>query len=292
MVGELRVETDPPGAQVYLDGKSAGVSPYEEKDLSPGPIKVRVMKEGYETWERDVKVEPGKRLEVLANMKEKKAVAPPLPPTPPPPPEAKPVVPKEKEVKPEESPKISKETDLSKMRYDAPVWKVGNKWHYRNPDRGNTWMDEVIEVKNDVYIFKGAGRKDLLAFDKKTMNVVYLIGPDKKERKINDNDPFRYLNFPLFVGKKWVVNTKNNSSSFLGEFQVEGAEEVQTPAGKFMAFRIHLKQTNLSSKRTGWIRYWYSPEVRYRVKMEIDKSGYWARIARIMDNEMIGYELK
>jgi hypothetical protein len=289
--GELRVETEPPGAQVYLNGKSAGVSPYEGKDLSPGPVKIRVMKEGYETWERDVKVEPGKRLEVLANMKEKKVMAPPPPPTPPPPPAAKPVAPKEKEVKPEESPKISKETDLSKMRCDAPVWKVGNKWYFRNPGRGNTWVYEVIEVKKDVYILIIAGRKDLLAFDKKTLNVVYSIDTDKKETKIT-NDPFRFLNFPLFVGKKWVVNTKEGSSSFSGEFKVEGAEEVQTPAGRFMAFRIQLKQTNLSSKRTGWIRYWYSPEVGQRVKQEVEKSGYWSRIARIVDFEITGYELK
>ena len=94
------------------------------------------------------------------------------------------------------------------------------------------------------------------------MNVVYLIGPDRKETKItNDKDPFRFLNFPLFVGKKWVVHSKEGSSSFSGEFQVEGVEEVQTPAGRFMTFRIHLKQTNLSSKRaagfgTGTLRRW------------------------------------
>ena len=79
-VGEVRVETEPPGAQVYLDGKSAGVSPYEGKDLSPGPMKVRVTKEGYEPWEKNVTVEAGKRVEVLANMKEKKVEVPPPPP--------------------------------------------------------------------------------------------------------------------------------------------------------------------------------------------------------------------
>jgi hypothetical protein len=59
-----------------------------------------------------------------------------------------------------------------------------------------------------------------------------------------------------------------------------------------VTFRIHLKQTNLSSKKTGWIRYWYAPEVGQRVKQEIDKSGYWAKITWLVDNEMIAYELK
>ena len=290
-VGELRVETEPPEARVYLDGKSAGVSPYEGKDLSPGPVKIRVMKEGYETWERDVKIEPGKRVEVLANLKEKKVVVSPPPPTPPsPPPVAKPVVPKEKEVKPEESRKISKETDLSKMRCDAPIWKTGDKWHYRTPGRGNTWVQEVVEVRKDVYILKTPGFKELLAYDKKKMNVVYTIGRDKAEKKVTD--VFRFFDFPFFVGKKWVVRAGKGSSAISNEFEVEGVEDLQTPAGGFMTFRIHLKQTNLSSNKTGLVRYWYSPEVGHSVKRAIDKSGYWAKVPWLADFEIVGYELK
>jgi hypothetical protein len=252
-------------------------------------MKIRVTKEGYEPWEKNVTVEAGKRLEVLANMKEKKVEVPPPPSTAP---IAKQAVSKEKEVKAWEPPKVSKETDLSKRSVDAPVWKAGNKWRYRNP-AGDTWVNEVVEVKNDVYIFKGAGRPNLYAFDKKTMHAVYAISPDKTVTKITDDkDTHRFFDFPLFVGKKWGVLTKEGSSTLSGEFEVEGVEDLQTPAGRFLTFRIHMKQTNLSSKKTGWIRYWYAPEVGQRVKQEVDKSGYWARNARIVDFEMIGYELK
>ena len=119
------------------------------------------------------------------------------------------------------------------------------------------------------------------------------LAQTRKETKITN-----VMIFQIFLISHYL-SEKNGSSTqkkvlppFSGEFQVEGAEEVQTPAGRFMAFRIHLKQTNLSSKKTGWIRYWYSPEVGQRVKQEIEKSGYWARIARIIDNEIIAYELK
>jgi hypothetical protein len=269
------------------------VSPYEGKDLSPGPIKVRVMKEGYEPWERDVKVDPGKRLEVLANMKEKKVVAPPLPPTPSLPPEAKPVVPKEKEVKPEEFPKISKETDPSKMKCDAPVWKVGDKWFYWiSKDLGlEALKQEIVEVKKDVYILRTA--VNTVAYDRTTMNLVYWIGKDNKEHKHTEH-PFRkFFDFPLSVGKKWDYVTQSAlkpGTSYLSEFQVEGVEEVVTQAGAFMTFRVHHQQTNLSSLRKGWLRYWYSPSAKKEVKVEVEKSTYWLNIWQ--DRELVTYELK
>ena len=285
----LAIDSEPSGAKVYLDGNPVGVSPYEGKDLSPGPMKVRVTKEGYEPWDKNVTVEAGKRVEVLANMKEKKVEVPPPPSSAP---IAKQAASEEKAVKAGEPPKVSKETDLSNKSVDAPVWKAGNKWFYRNP-AGKFWVNEVVEVKKDVYIFKSAGRPNLYAFDKKTMHAVYAIGTDNTVTKITDDkDTFRFFDFPLFVGKKWGVLTKEGSSTVSGEFEVEGAEDLQTPAGRFMTFRMHLKQTNLSSKKMGWIRYWYAPEVGQRVKQEIDKSGYWAKITWLVDNEMIAYELK
>ena len=36
IVGALFVNTDPPGATIFIDGKPVGVSPYEGKDLSSG----------------------------------------------------------------------------------------------------------------------------------------------------------------------------------------------------------------------------------------------------------------
>ena len=288
----LAIDSEPSGAKVYLDGNPVGVSPYEAKDLSPGTRKVKVVKEGYEPWEKEVAVEAGKKVRVLAKMKEKTEVSVSPPPLPSPSPAVKPERPKEKEAKAVDFPKTTKEADLTNKSVDAPVWKAGNKWRYRNP-AGGTWVNKVIEVKNDVYIFKGAGRKNLYAYDKKTMHAVYAIGTDKTVTKItNDNDTFRFFDFPLFVGKKWVVSTKEGSSTLSGEFEVEGVEDLQTPAGRFMTFRIHMKQTNLSSKNTGWIRYWYAPEVGQRVKQEVEKSGYWARITWLVDFEIIAYELK
>ncbi len=45
--GGLRVETDPPGAAVYIDGESAGPSPVALARVRPGVHMVRVAREGY-----------------------------------------------------------------------------------------------------------------------------------------------------------------------------------------------------------------------------------------------------
>jgi hypothetical protein len=71
--GDLVVHTAPPGASIYLDGKLVGTSPYDGKGLSPGTYRIRVIKEGFETWERVENVEAGKRVEVIAQLKVKVA---------------------------------------------------------------------------------------------------------------------------------------------------------------------------------------------------------------------------
>lgn len=49
---DLVIRTEPSGASISINGRSFGRSPYEGKGLSPGIYRVRVIKEGYETWEK------------------------------------------------------------------------------------------------------------------------------------------------------------------------------------------------------------------------------------------------
>jgi hypothetical protein len=71
--GSLFVNTDPTGANIFIDGKSVGVSPHEGRDLFSGTHRVRVAKEGYDTWEKDVVVEAGQRVQVFAMLREGKS---------------------------------------------------------------------------------------------------------------------------------------------------------------------------------------------------------------------------
>ncbi|MFN8548912.1 MAG: PEGA domain-containing protein [Candidatus Eisenbacteria bacterium] len=56
----LTVYSDPDGAEVFLDGKATGRStPGEWKGLSPGAHRVRIVKQGYVPYEREVRLEAG-----------------------------------------------------------------------------------------------------------------------------------------------------------------------------------------------------------------------------------------
>lgn len=77
---EIRVSTDPEGAVVYFDDSANGVAGYTPTALpvSPGNYRVIVQKEGYETVEELVTVEPGQTLQLRYQLtvKEKSTTAP------------------------------------------------------------------------------------------------------------------------------------------------------------------------------------------------------------------------
>jgi hypothetical protein len=65
--GSLRVDTNPPGAAVAVEGvgvKQKGVSPLSLGDLAPGKLKVRVTLDHYEARERDVEIVAGRNTDV------------------------------------------------------------------------------------------------------------------------------------------------------------------------------------------------------------------------------------
>lgn len=186
-------------------------------------------------------------------------------------------------------------------KVEAPVWNVGDKWVFNRTD-GVTFFQEVAEVKEDLFIVKVGGSKDLNAYDKKTMNIKFLI--DEGGKQVESESTLRNLfDFPIFVGKKWSDTTSHyptgasasrlrmGKAVYTSEFKVEGIEEITTPAGKFRAYKLYFQQTDNFSRLSGWIRYWYSPEVKMWVKREVEKLTYskpeWAK-----DAELISYKLK
>ncbi len=59
--GMLKISSTPSAARVRVDGKSAGETPVELNDLTPGRLQVSVAKKGYETITRRVSIREGRR---------------------------------------------------------------------------------------------------------------------------------------------------------------------------------------------------------------------------------------
>jgi hypothetical protein len=255
---ELVVLTEPSGATIYLDEHPVGKSPYETKDLPPRKYRIRITKEGYETWERTEIVEGGKKTEVVAKLKEE---------------------------------------DWNQKSCGPPVWNIGDKWTYKNTT-GEIFTFEVVKIERDLYVTKIGEQRYLIGYDKKTMNNTFLL--DTSGNRIENKGPFRKLyDFPIVVGKKWSDTTvsvppaSKIEATFSSEFQVEGIEEVTTPAGTFKAFKIFYKQAVISPQRgSGWVRIWYSPVIKNWIKREVEKSPFWRRATWLQDAELFSYQLK
>ncbi|RLF80737.1 hypothetical protein DRN44_06785 [Thermococci archaeon] len=58
--GFLSVNSNPPGAEVYINGNYAGTTPLEDYKLSPGEYEVKIKKDGYEEYSKIVTITAGK----------------------------------------------------------------------------------------------------------------------------------------------------------------------------------------------------------------------------------------
>jgi hypothetical protein len=65
-VGTLAVESTPPGAKVFLDGKLVGTTPCTVPDVAVGSHVVRVDMIGFRRWAQSVEVKSGERRRVTA----------------------------------------------------------------------------------------------------------------------------------------------------------------------------------------------------------------------------------
>lgn len=184
---------------------------------------------------------------------------------------------------------------LAQEKVEAPIWNEGDKWTYKRVD-GATWTVEIVGIKEDLYILRTQGVQDLSVYDKKSMNVKYLI--EQSGRRLKATSHMKKLfDFPIFIGKKWTDTTTAMSSSrrveenYINDFKIEGAEEVVTRVGAFKTLKIHYKQTNMYG-RNGWVVHWYSPEAKTWVKREVEKTDYWASIRWLQDAELTSFSLK
>lgn len=183
---------------------------------------------------------------------------------------------------------------------EAPIWKTGDRWTFKQAD-GSTFSYEVVDIKNDLFIVKRGADPELYGYSRKTGNLDFRIKGDGS-RMIATNDLRKLFNFPMVVGKGWTDTTSGlPAQTHLGEqqkakyfirFHVEGIEDVTTAAGKFKTYKIRhtLKNMTVRRNREGWILFWYSPEAKWWVKQEVEKSSFWPPSR--LDAELVSYELK
>jgi hypothetical protein len=287
LLGDLAVQADPPGAVIFLDGKSVGTGRYEGKGLAPKIYRVRVVKEGHEDWERDILVEEGKKVEVIARLGKKE-----IPVASPPP------KPREKTAKPAAASGAFSGIDWEKKVWEAPAWKVGDKWTYKSAS-GGTWSAEVADVQGDWMSLKWSHKSHISVYNIRTLNLDHIMSKEGQKTEGSISYLQKLMDFPLQVGKKWKNESPKNT---FNSFEVEGVEKISTPAGAFTGYRILYKQDRYEYNRLAqgvfkqgesWMRFWYSPEVKFWLKMEVEKekAQYW-KTQKEDDYELVSYRLR
>lgn len=180
-------------------------------------------------------------------------------------------------------------------KIETPVWKIGDKWTLTG--------DVIITVVNadeSSYSVKylTSGGESILIFEKSSLNRLYAM--DKDKRIPYDGRNKRLFNFPLNIGKGWkdkyIVKQASLAAkeyTYLETFTVLGWEDIVIQAGKFKTLKIEYKQEVIGQTpgrpKEGKAWYWYSPDVKYMVKCQYEKSDYWDAP---YDWEIASFELK
>jgi PEGA domain-containing protein len=66
--GAVKVNSQPEGADIWVDDAFVGNAPAQLK-LAPGKHRIRVGKEGYKNWEKEITVTAGSDLTINAPLK-------------------------------------------------------------------------------------------------------------------------------------------------------------------------------------------------------------------------------
>jgi len=147
---------------------------------------------------------------------------------------------------------------------------------------GDTWtlhIKDIYNVKEDTI------HEEVVRINSDGSFTVKIVSKRKdKPIYINYNNQYQiikrgsvttntWLNFPLFIGKKWKFSQYSHSVGgggyqYVFNCTVVKYETVKTKAGKFNAFRIEASYSasgyDLDSRSN--ISYWYSPEVKNIIK--------------------------
>ena len=181
----------------------------------------------------------------------------------------------------------------SQDKVEAPVWNIGDKWSLTG---SVTIM--VVNADENSYAVKyltSAG-ESILICEKSSLNRLYVMDKDKRIPYEGRNK--RLLNFPLSIGKSWndkyTMGGKAGSQEYIETFTVWGWEDIVIQAGKFKAVKLEYKQARTEEKagrkpKEGKTWYWYSPDVKYMIKCQYEKSDYWDAL---YDWELTSFELK
>jgi len=182
-------------------------------------------------------------------------------------------------------------------KVEVPFWNVGDKWVFTQGNIEVVGSDQnsyTLNFSKDTCRVENLGFEKII-FDKSTLNKIYAIREDKREKFTNTQR--RILDFPFNLGKKWNDTgtvtplsgpMKGTTMDVSETFKVLGWEDVKVQAGNFKTIKLQHTIENRTMMASGESLYWYAPEVKYFVKCQYD-TNYWTGVTNW---ELISFKLK
>jgi hypothetical protein len=157
---------------------------------------------------------------------------------------------------------------------DTPQVKVGDRWNVEVRDRSSGALLRSSERR-----VSAVDATHIELVDNGVPAVWTRDLTIKEDWRLSYDNGYRWLAFPLEVGKKWDFKTewKRKDVQATGRtsmsVEVMGLEKVKVKAGEFDAIRVEAKgylNADMAPRYTGRMSatYWYAPAARAIVKLE------------------------
>ncbi len=180
-------------------------------------------------------------------------------------------------------------------KVETPVWNIGDRWVLGT--------DVVITVasadQSSISLkYTVGGRDSIIVYEKPSLSRLYYMAKEKRIDYEGKNK--RLFNFPMEIGKSWKdqyvekpTRLGAKETTYIETFTPLGWEDIAVAAGKFKAVKLEYKQETVGGTpgqpKEGKVWYWYSPDVKYMLKCQYEKSDYWEETS---DWELTAFKVK
>ncbi len=180
-------------------------------------------------------------------------------------------------------------------KIETPAWKVGDRWVL-----GQDTVVTVSKIDEGSYTltYTIGGKDSFIIYEKPSLTRLFYGARDKRIKYEGRNK--KLYNFPMEIGKSWQdkyvekpASLGAQETTYVETFTPLGWDEITIAPGKFRAVKLEYKQEKLGQAagqpKEGKILYWYSPDAKFMVKCQFEKSDYWEETT---DWELSAFQLK
>jgi hypothetical protein len=169
---------------------------------------------------------------------------------------------------------------LAQDKAEKPTFKEGDSWQF------NTTRSKIASTAQNLGITQldyTQGKVKAFSVEGSDKSEINLVPGDSTSQallaRLGLSDELQTLRFPLSVGQKWDFTYETRAPGVKNptrrqvEINVNGVEQVTTPAGTFKAFKLVREETWMltrgrqgSERRNMTATYYYSPDTKSIIK--------------------------